>query len=84
MQRQRRPPEGGRYKFKSDAQIAPAGWLRLGSRTQSSLRRSRRIVSWSSPCHPQGFLPASLPNRAALLAEQAARTPAGNLFDFLA
>jgi hypothetical protein len=29
-------------------------------------------------------LPASLPNRAALLAEQAARTPAGNLFDFVA
>ena len=42
-------------------QLTPAGWLRLGSRTQSSLRRSRRIVSWSSPCHPQGFFAGVTP-----------------------
>src|SRR5277367_4148003 len=39
----------------------PVGWLRLGSRTQSSLRRSRRFVSWSSPCHPQGFFAGVTP-----------------------
>jgi len=41
--------------------ITPAGWLRLGSRTQSSLRRSRRVVPWSSPCHPQGFFAGVTP-----------------------
>jgi len=71
-----------RYFFLPVAQITPAGWLRFRSRTQSSLRRSRRIVSWSLPCHPQGFLPALLPNRAALLAGTGREAPGRESLEF--
>jgi hypothetical protein len=54
-----------------------------GSAAGRNLRCGGRLALSPGPHRAtrKGFLPASLPNQAALLAEQAARNPAGNLFN---